>query len=1110
MNTRLLIFIPLLYFIATQGCKDAGYMAPKDALFTKLSAGECGIAFNNNITDDSAFNEFTYRNFYNGGGVAIGDINNDGLADVFMAANQGQNKLYLNKGQFKFEDITSKSGIVKNHKWNTGVSMADVNGDGLLDIYVCTAGNITGDVRRNELYINDGNLHFTEQAAKYNLQDSGAFHTQASFFDYDLDGDLDVFLLNNNCLLPTSNFPNGSVRQYPDKISGDKLMRNDNGLFTDVSAAAGIYQSGIGFGLGVSVGDVNNDNWPDMYVSNDFFEKDYLYINQRNGKFKEVSNAQIGHMSLSSMGADMADIDNDGRIDIFTTDMLPEDDQRLKLNVRFEDYDVYNQKGRQGLHHQLMSNMLHLNNGDSTFSEIAQFAGVNATDWSWGALIFDLNNDGWKDIVVCNGMYLDVNDQDYIDFVADDVSKKLFDRTKADARFEQLKSMMVSKKLPNYAFVNQKNDNFKNQSEALGLGEPGFSNGAAYADLDNDGDLDLIVNNLNSESFIYRNNTSEKYKRNYLTIQLKGESTNTFGIGTTVTIYANGMQQTVQNYPCRGFQSCVEPVLSFGLDTVQKIDSLVVVWPGFKMQRLKNIACNKKLVLRQAEADEKMVYPVNKPTPVFNDVTGKIISGNIRHKENAFNDFDRERLMPHLLSAEGPKLVVADINGDGLEDFVRGAAKDDTTKVFLQTTKGTFKQLLPQPALAADAGYEDAGMVFLDADNDGDQDLFIASGGNAEPPGSYFLQPRLYINNGRGIFVRDKNGVPGISVNASCVSVADFDNDGDPDIFLGGRSVPGQYGITPHSFLLQNNKGVFKDVTAALAPALQTVGMVTDAVWEDTDNDNIKDLIVVGEWMPVTIFKNTKRRLQLSSVNNQLIKTTGWWNCIKAADIDNDGDIDFVIGNLGLNTKIKADSLHPAKLYVSDFDKNGTIECVMAYYKPDYKLYPYYMRGDITAQMPSLKKKFLKYADYAGKTMAEVFTATQLKDASIKEVCHFETSALVNNGNGKFDLKPLPARAQFAPVYGILVQDFNGDKLPDIYLAGNDYGFKPELGRCDANFGTIFLKGNANQYTYMPAAQSGLFYTGQTRDVQLIKTAAKKQAIIVSINNQPLKIFKRN
>ncbi len=1106
-NSTILFFFIGSIFLTFQNCTDKKYSAPKDALFTKLSQKECGISFNNSIQDDSTFNEFTYRNFYNGAGVAIGDINNDGLPDVFMVANQGENKLFLNKGKFIFEDITAKSKIVKNHKWSTGVTMADVNGDGFLDIYICTAGIAVGDSRKNELYINDGKMHFTEMALQFNLQDSGAFHTQASFFDYDLDGDLDVFLLNNNCLLPTDNFPNGQVRNYRDPVHGDKLLRNDNGVFTDITGFAGIFGSSIGFGLGVSVGDINNDNWPDIYISNDFFEKDYLYLNQANGKFKEVSDTYISHMSLSSMGADMADINNDGLVDIFTTDMLPQDEKRLKLNIRFEDYDIYNQKVKQGLHHQLMGNMLHLNNGDNTFSEIAQFAQVDATDWSWGALIFDLNNDGWKDIVVCNGMYLDVNNQDYIDFVANDVNKKLFDKSKAAANYEQLKSILVSEPLANYAFVNNKNLTFKNQSEQLGLGEPSFSNGGAYADLDNDGDLDLIINNLNSESFIYRNNTTEKSKKNYLAIKLNGIGKNRFGIGASVTLYQKDKKQVAQNFPSRGFQSSIDPTLHFGLEYDDIIDSIRVQWPNGNTQVVKNLRANISLTLNQADAIKKDKVEVNSPPPIFEDVTNRIITGNIKHIENAYNDFDREKLMPHLLSTNGPRLAVGDLNGDGLEDLVMGAAKNDTTKIFLQQINGSFKQMNFQPAFALDAGFEDAGIALFDADKDGDNDLMIGSGGNMKIEGDPQLQQRLYTNTGKGVFVRNKLAMPDIKVNASCVVQFDYDSDGDIDVFIGGRSVPGQYGAIPKSYLLQNNAGSFTDITSAVAPSLKNIGMVTDALWQDIDQDNLKDLIIVGEWMPITIFKNTGKKLQLSNLNDQFKKTNGWWNCIKAADIDNDGDLDFVAGNLGLNTKFKADSLHPAKLYINDFDKNGTREGIMAYYKPDGKLYPYYMKTDIMLQLPYLKKKFLKYEDYADKTIEQIFSNEQLSNAELREAYQFQTSIILNNGKNNFSIIPLPARAQLAPTFGILLQP-NSFKSTNIFLVGNEFGIKPESGRYDANFGTLLKANKKGDFEFIPTSKSGITYTGQARDISIITDAHKKTLIVLSISGEPLKIYK--
>jgi hypothetical protein len=1097
----------LSFLVLLESCHNRGYSPPKNALFTKLSSSECGIDFRNDITDDSVFNEATYRNIYNGGGVAIGDINNDGLPDIFMTANQGKNRLFLNKGNLNFEDITDRAGIVKEQKWSNGVTMADINGDGLLDIFVSAAGSISGDKRRNALYMNQGDLKFKEEADKYQLTNEGGIQTQASFFDYDKDGDLDVYLLGNDYSAISTSYPDGSMRNFRNKKTGDKLLRNDNGVFTDATDSSGIFGAQFGFGLGISGADMNGDNWPDIYISNDFYEKDYLYINQRNGKFREVSDSYLGHMSYSSMGGDIADINNDGLTDIYATDMLPEDDYRLKKNTRFDGFDTYMRRFKAGYHYQLSSNMLQLNNGDNTYSEIALYAGVSATDWSFGAIIFDMNNDGWKDILACNGMYLDVTDQDLTAFLEGQDMVYFFTRETL-SNYQLIKKMSVSPPLVNYAFLNQRNLTFKNHSSDLGLGQPGYSNAAAYADLDRDGDLDLVINNLNSECFVYRNNSTEKFSKNFLRVRLQGKGQNTFAVGASVTIYAGGMKQLLENFPTRGFQSCVEPVLTFGLDSINKIDSLIVIWPDDRSQRLKNIAVNKEILLKQDDANEFFIIRSIVEKPVFKDITSGIIRGNIIHRENDFTDFNRELLMPHMLSAEGPKIAVADINGDLLEDFVIGSAKHDTVKVFLQTKDGNFRQLLPQPALAHDKEYEDAGMAFLDADFDGDQDLIIASGGNLDLPGSKLLQPRLYINNGKGIFDRDDRRMPAISVNASCLKVLDFNDDGDNDIFIGGRSVPGQYGANPVSYLLRNDQGIFIDVTSELAPDLQNIGMVTDAIFEDIDNDNKKELAVVGEWMPLTIFKKENGHLSLSSeLNQQFALTNGWWNCIEAVDINNDGRLDLIAGNLGLNTKIKADSLHPARLYLNDFDNNGTRECILTYYKSDGKSYPYYLRDDMIKQIPTLKKKFLRHSDYAGKTMEEIFSKDQLSSAVVKTAYEFRTCMFINKDNGKFEKHPLPAEAQFSPVYATLVDDLDKDGFNDILLAGNMFGLKPELGRYDANYGVYFKGLPQNKFAYLAPEVSGFFYRGQARDLISIKNSSNKQFLLLGRNNDSMMIF---
>jgi hypothetical protein len=1103
---RKLSFFPgalfLLLFFCRCNPQKAKKFDPKDALFQMMPSSQTGITFDNKVEDTKDFNVFKYRNFYNGGGVAIGDVNNDGKPDIFFTSNQGSNKLYINKGNWKFEDVTEKAGVQGIHKWHTGVTMVDINGDGWLDIYVCNSGSINGDDRANELYINQKDGTFKEEAHEYGLDDKG-LSTQAIFFDYDHDGDLDCFILNNS-YRPIESFGyNLNQRNIRNYNGGQRLYRNDNGHFTDVSEHAHIYGSEIGFGLGVTVGDLNNDGWDDIYVSNDFFEKDYLYINQHNGTFKEVSDEALGHMSYASMGSDMIDINNDGWLDVFTTDMLPESDYRLKTTTKFDDYNVQNAKFKNDFHHQFASNCLQLNNGDGTFSEIADMAGVEATDWSWGALSFDFNNDGWKDLFVSNGISKDLTDQDFLDFFSsDEVMRQV---RSGGFNFKTFLDKMSCTPIPNYGFINQKDLTFKNESQELGLATPGFSNGAAYGDLDGDGDLDLVVNNENGEAFVYRNMTSERFHTHYLKVQLHGNSPNTLGYGARVTIFSNGNEQVLEQMPSRGFESSVEPVLNFGLGNSPKVDSLIVLWPDLRTQRIENIGTDTTIVLVQKNATG--VYKMPKPAPeIYRNITAAVISGNIVHKENSFIDFDVEKLIPKMLSTEGPKLAVGDVNGDGLDDFFLGGASGDTAKLFIQQPNGTFIQR-PQFAFAKDKEYESIGAEFFDADGDGDLDLVVASGGNKEQLGSLYLTPRLYINDGKGNFTRTFTGWPTLNINASCVRAGDYDADGLPDIFIGARSVPGSYGVIPQSKLLHNEgHGKFTDVTNTIAPVLSTLGMVTDAQWYDVDGDGKKELIVVGDWMPVTILKYVNGKLEKVG---EIAGSSGWWNCLTIADVNGDGYPDLIAGNNGLNSKIRADSSHPARLYVDDFDKNGKSDCIAAYYKSDGKSYPFNLRDDIIAQLPYLKKKFLKYKDYAGKTIDEVFTPEELNHAQKLSVQQTQSCVFYNNGKGNFTMSPLPIMAQISPVFGILVTDLNGDGIKDIFLGGNFYGLKPEVGRYDASYGITFLGNSKHQFNYIKPSSSGLFIRGEVRDVKQIITK-KGNYILMARNNDSLQIFKRN
>lgn len=1091
------------FILCLSGChfNDKKYEAPLNALFTPLSSNETGINFNNELVASENFNVFTYRNFYNGGGVSIGDINNDGLADIYFTSNMGENKLYLNKGNFKFEDITAKANVEGNGTWNTGVTIADVNGDGLLDIYVCRASFASNFKRGNELFINQGNLTFKEEAAQYGLNDS-AVAIDAVFFDYDCDGDLDMFELNNSPRPVASFGYSKNLRDARSPIGGGKLFRNDNGHFIDVSEEAGIYGSEIGFGEGVSVADLNGDNWPDIYVSNDFFEKDYLYINQHDGTFKESIDECAGHLSMASMGADIGDINNDALPDIFVPEMLPEGDKRMKQITKFEDYNTLQTKVRSGYNYQFIQNAFQLNNGNNTFSEISFLSNTGATDWSWGALMFDFENDGWKDIFISNGVYKDATDQDFISYMSSEKIRRSMIEGKVD--YLKLLDSMPSVPVANYAYLNQRNLTFLNKARDLGLAEPGFSNGAAYGDLDNDGDLDLVVNNINMKSFVYRNEANKKFNNHYLKIKLDGEGLNRFGIGANVTAFCNGQTYSYYQMLTRGFESSVDPIINMGLGTHKIVDSIIVAWPNQKMQVFKKVQTQSTLICKESEANIPFRSAVSLKGQ-FADVSTNIIQGNSLHKENGFIDFDNYTTLPQIFSTEGPKCIKGDVNNDGLEDIYVCGAKDDTGKLFIQTPGGKLTRSNQSAFIQNDA--DETGAVFIDVNGDHKPDLIVVKGGNEDTSGSTHLIPLVYINKGKGIFSKAVYLNDKVSVNASCIKVADINGDGLPDLFIGGRIETGKYPLSPRSFLLINDgKGRFKDETQKLAPQLQFAGLVTDACFTDVNNDGKADLIIVGDWMPVTIFKNTGNN---SFTRETIAGSEGWWNSINAKDINGDGNVDFVLGNLGLNSKLKADQSHPLTLYTNDFGDNGFKENILCYYKNDSICYPLTTRWDMIKEIPSLKKRFLYYKDYGGKTISEIFDSAQLQNAIVRKAYQLQSCIALNDGKGNFKLNPLPVQAQFSPMYASLVEDLNKDGKIDILSGGNFYGVKPEIGRYDASYST-FLKGDGKgNFSYVPNSETGMNVKGQVRDIVKMHTVNGGLILFIK-NNERIQVYKED
>ncbi|MDH3456407.1 MAG: VCBS repeat-containing protein, partial [Gemmatimonadota bacterium] len=1017
--------------------------AAGDQLFSPLPSAYTGVRFENRLADTRELNVFTYRNFYNGAGVALGDLTGDGLPELLLTSNLDANRLYLNLGEFRFRDVTEEAGTAGKGFWATGVTFVDLNADGWLDIYVCYAGAAEGERRANELYIHqgldeDGVPTFKEMASAYGIADQG-YATHAAFFDYDRDGQLDLYLVNNSPR-PVSSFGLKNIRDVRHAFGGDKLYRNLGGRLVDVSEAAGIYGSEIAFGLGVAVGDVNRDRWPDIYVSNDFFERDYLYINNSDGTFTELLDRQMPYISISSMGLDIADVDNDGWLDVYVNDMLPEDDYRLKTTSSFESWDGYQAMLRNDYHHQFMRNMLQLNNGNGTFSDIGQMAGVARTDWSWSALIADFDLDGRKDIHVTNGILRDVTSQDYIAFLArDETMRAAVLGERVD--FMELIDPMSSTMLPNYAFRNDGHLTFSNAGAAWGLNTLSFSSGAAYGDLDGDGALDLVVNNVNQEAFIYRNNARALLDNRYLQIRLEGEGANRFGIGATVALRAGEQMFFQELMPSRGFQSSVDYTLTFGVGKLDTIQSVTVEWADGRVSVLTDVTTNQRVTLRQSEAPARDA-PAPRPfTPMFKDVTDSI-GLEFVHRENEFVDFRRQPLLPKLLSREGPFMAVADVNGDALDDAYIGGAKDQPGQLLMQQRSGRFV-VSNAELFERDQVSEDLGAVFFDATGDGSPDLYVVSGGNEFSDLAPALQDRLYVNDGRGNFQKAQGHLPLMSNSGSRATAADFDGDGDLDLFVGGRVVPGRYGGDPKSMLLENDgSGRFRDVTQQAAPDLVRVGMVTDAVWNDVDGDNRVDLVLVGEWMPMTVFRNAgSGKLEPMGVRG-LERSHGWWNRIVAGDFTGDGLTDFVVGNLGLNTRLRASENEPLTMHVADFDRNGFIEQVVSQYS-DGVSYPLALRDELFRALPNLRERYPDYVSYAGQTVNDIFTPKELAGALVKQADTFATTLARNNGDGSFTLAPLPREAQVAPAYGLLPADLDGDGTLDLLLAGNFDGVEP-------------------------------------------------------------------
>jgi len=1105
------IFLKILFAGFVSGIVSCSQQEDKkDYNFELLSPEKTGIEFSNTLKSTKEFNIFNYMYFYNGGGVGAGDFNNDGLVDLCFTANQESNRIYLNRSGMKFEDITEKSNFKGGKGWSNGVSVVDINQDGMLDIYVSQVGDFEGIKGHNLLFVcqeitKDGIPVYEEKSKEYGL-DLVIFGTQAAFFDYDLDGDLDMFQMSHSV------HQNGTFGRralfdgtyHP--LAGDKLFKNEQGKFVEVSRTSGINSTVLGYGLGLGVGDINFDGYPDMYVGNDFHENDYLYINQRNGAFKDEMETSIMHTSQFSMGVDIADINNDIFPEIVSLDMLPSNYEILKKSEGEDMYSIFKYKIRQGYNYQFARNNLQFNNGNGTFSEIGMYSGMHATDWSWSALFTDFDNDGSKDLFISNGIPKRMNDTDYIKFISDDVVQERLKRKDIDENDPRLADKLPEIKLLNKFFLNQKDLLFKDLEGNIKNDKVSYSNGSVYADLDNDGDLDIVTNNINDKAFIYENLANRKAAKNdYLRLYLKGAKGNLNAIGAKCLIFKKDKVGTYEKFPVRGFQSSMEVPLNIGLGKREEVDSMVVIWPDNRYQVLGKAAIKDSLTL---DYDQKLpVFDYVKfkenrlnKTYSYEDIAARL-GVQVRHEENNFVEFDRNALIPFEVSADGPALAVADINHDGLDDIFVGSSKKFRSHLFLQTSAGLFKESA-QPALASDSTYEEVDAQWIDVNKDGHPDLVVATGGNEYTNNSEYQLPRVYLNDGKGNLKTKTDAFSNVFVTASCVVPLDFNGDGAMDLFIGGRAVPVNYGEIPKSYLLANDgTGKFTDVTNQYAKDLSKIGYVKNARLADMDQDGDQDLLIALEWDGICMLENNGRGFS----KKMLTESRGWWNFVMPFDFDGDGDLDILAGNLGLNSRLKATKDQPVKMYINDFDNNGRKEPILTYYLNGVESL-FATKLEMEKQMPVIRKKYIYATEFSKAAMDDILGKDKLKEANTLEADYFANSILINDGKGNFTLKPLEFRAQWTPFYDAQIIDANGDKLPDVLLMGNFYNINIQMGRYDADYGTVLI--NRGNCEFTPQSLNGLQIKGQVRKLRAIKLKTGS-AIVAARNDDKLVVIKK-